>query len=161
MQRFRPLLKRTARTSPPPTFVRIDVKVVPVGTISMRSCDSPKSLRPRKKVYEIDFPWRRLPFKDLAGTFTAATPNPGWKFISKNQYEIKISGISMGGPEFQEILFWTTNKPPKWILGGSIFHSSGRIFKESDDRGMQFAAVSLKVGEDSIFFVPNWNLHRP
>ena len=67
----------------------------------------------------------------------------------------------MGGPEFQEILFWTTNKPPKWILGGSTFHSSGRIHKESDDRGMQFAAEFLKAVEDSIFWTRKWKSSGP
>ena len=33
-------------------------------------------------------------------------------------------------------------------FGLEHFHASGRIFKDSDDRGMQFF---LKVGEDSTF----------
>ena len=54
----------------------------------------------------------------------------------------------MGGPESQEILFRTSNKPAKLILGGSTVHSSGRISKGSDDRDMQFAAEFLKTVED-------------
>ena len=71
---------------------------------------------------------------------------------------MEVSGISMGGPGFQEIQFWSSNKPLRLILGGSSFHSSGRISKESDDRGMQFAAGFLKDVDDSIFGSENGNL---
>ena len=44
-------------------------------------------------------------------------------------------------------------------FGLEHFHASGRIFKDSDDRGMQFAAETSQVGEDSTFWTRNWNLH--
>ena len=41
-------------------------------------------------------------------------------------------------------------------FGWEHFHASGKFFKESDDRGMQFAAETSQIVEDSIFRFRKW-----
>ena len=66
----------------------------------------------------------------------------------KTNTKSRFLEFQWGDQNPKKILFRTSNKPAKLILGGNTVHSSGRISKGSDDRDMQFAAEFLKTVED-------------